>query len=217
MFYVINTNDTLSLYNDNKQIIDNTLELMPQLSGQPILETDYVTAIELSEHPNKMIVGDIEIPIEVPEYDEEGNPIMIDYEDTEVVIDYDEEGNPIGSHEITVIKHKQKTHTEVITVKGLIPNPNYEQEEEAKEAERINNLTMTPLDFIKVLESFGLTMVQINAFLESNLEMKMQLTYCNLVYCGVVKAFLVNPIEIAGVTITADMVEQAFKIKNGEE
>lgn len=93
----------------------------------------------------------------------------------------------------------------------LVLNPNYEEEEAEKEAERVNNLTMTPLDFIKVLEQFGLTLAQINSFLESNLNIKMQLTYCNSVYCGVVKSFL--PIEIDGITITAQMVEAAFKAK----
>ena len=96
----------------------------------------------------------------------------------------------------------------------MVPNPNYEQEEEEKEKERINNLTMTPLDFIKVLEVFGLTLERINAFLESNLEIKIQLTYCSSVYCGVVKTFL--PIEIDGITITAEMVEAAFIHKNEE-
>lgn len=93
----------------------------------------------------------------------------------------------------------------------LVLNPNYEKEEEEKEAERVNNLTMTPLDFIKVLEGMGLELSQINDFLEENLEIKMQLTYCNSVYCGVVKSFL--PIEIDGITITAPMVEAAFKAK----
>lgn len=90
-----------------------------------------------------------------------------------------------------------------------------EEEKQAEEAERVNNLTMTPLDFIKVLESMGLSLAQITTFLDENLEIKTQLTYCNSVYCGVVKQFL--PIEIGGVTITAQMVEQAFKQKNGVE
>lgn len=90
----------------------------------------------------------------------------------------------------------------------------YTEEEQAEqEQERINNLTMTPLDFIGVLQSLGLTLEQINAFLESNLNIKMQLTYCNSVYCGVVKSFL--PMEVGGVTITAEMIEQAFILKNG--
>ena len=87
------------------------------------------------------------------------------------------------------------------------------EEVQQKEQERINNLTMTPLDFIGVLQSLGLNLEQINAFLESNLNIKMQLTYCNSVYCGVVKSFL--PITIEGITITPEMAERAFIAKNG--
>ena len=86
------------------------------------------------------------------------------------------------------------------------------EEIEQLEQERINNLSMTPLDFIKVLQSLGLTLEQINAFLDENIEIKTQLLYCNHVYCGVVKQFL--PIEIAGIEITASMIEQIF---NGME
>ena len=96
---------------------------------------------------------------------------------------------------------------------AVVLNPNYEEEVQQKEQERINNLTMTPLDFIGVLQSLGLTLEQINEFLESNLNIKMQLTYCNSVYCGVVKSFL--PITIEGITITPEMVESAFIAKNG--
>lgn len=91
----------------------------------------------------------------------------------------------------------------------VVLNPNYEKEQRQKEQDRINNLTMTPLDFIGVLQSLGLTLEQINAFLESNLNIKMQLTYCNSVYCGVVKQFL--PITIGGIEITASMIEQIFE------
>lgn len=90
-----------------------------------------------------------------------------------------------------------------------------EEELEQRRQEEINNLTMTPLDFIKVLMSLGLTLEQVNAFLESNLEIKMQLTYCNSVYCGVVKSFL--PITIGELVITPQMVEQAFINKNESE
>lgn len=95
----------------------------------------------------------------------------------------------------------------------LITEEQAEERQQQKEQERVNNLTMTPLDFIKILISLGLTLEQVNAFLESNLNIKMQLTYCNSVYCGVVKSFL--PIEINGITITSEMIEQAFKLKNG--
>lgn len=88
-----------------------------------------------------------------------------------------------------------------------IPEPTPEEYQEI-----INNLTMTPLDFIGVMVNLGLTLEQINEFLENNLEIKTQLTYCNSVYCGVVKQFL--PITIEGIEITADMIETAFMYKN---
>lgn len=87
------------------------------------------------------------------------------------------------------------------------------EEIEQLEQERINNLSMTPLDFIKVLQSLGLTLEQINTFLDSNIEIKTQLLYCNHVYCGVVKQFL--PITINNIEITNAMVEMAFVQKNG--
>lgn len=88
-----------------------------------------------------------------------------------------------------------------------------QQEPYKPTTEEINNFTMTPLDFINVLQRFGLTLEQINAYLESNLSVKMQLTYCNNVYCGVAKSLM--PIEYGDITITAKMVENAFKAKYG--
>ena len=84
-----------------------------------------------------------------------------------------------------------------------------------KERERLNMLSMTALDFIKALQSFGLTLEQINAYLESNLAVKMQLTYCQNVYCGVVKALM--PVTVGDITITADMIETVFKVKNNAD
>lgn len=84
-----------------------------------------------------------------------------------------------------------------------------------KERERLNMLSMTALDFIKALQSFGLTLEQINAYLEANLAVKMQLTYCQNVYCGIVKALM--PITVGDITITADMIETVFKVKNSAD
>lgn len=93
--------------------------------------------------------------------------------------------------------------------------PMKSDEEKAKEEEdRINRLTMTPLDFIGVLQGFGLSLEQINAYLESNLPVKIQLTYCSDVFCGVAKSFM--PITFENITITSDMVENAFILKHGE-
>lgn len=99
----------------------------------------------------------------------------------------------------------------------IILNPNYEQEQAEKEAERIGNLTMTALDFIGVLEHFGLDYAtQIKPFLESQPDLDKQLKYCQNVYCYVAKQVFAEPLTIENVTITAEMVENAFKVKNGE-
>ncbi len=91
----------------------------------------------------------------------------------------------------------------------------YEQKQLELQQKEINNLTMTALDFINVLVSFGISLEVVNEFLESNLPIKMQLTYCQNVYCGVVKQYL--PLTIGEVEITEQMIEQAFKLKNGKE
>lgn len=99
----------------------------------------------------------------------------------------------------------------------IVENPDYEDIKRQKEQERINNLTMTALDFIGVLENNGLDYVtQIKPFLEANPELDKQLKYCQNVWCGVAKQVFREPITIGNVTITAEMVESAFRIKNGE-
>ena len=84
-----------------------------------------------------------------------------------------------------------------------------------REAERVGELTMTALDFITFLRQCGLTLEQIRAYLNANIELDTQLTYCQNVYCKVARA--VMPLTVGDITITAEMVEQAFKRKNGEE
>lgn len=86
------------------------------------------------------------------------------------------------------------------------------EEARARSEEYINYLTMTSLDFINILRSFGLSLEQIRSYLSSNIELDTQLTYCSKVFCGVVRQIL--PIEYEGITITDDMIVQAFKTKN---
>lgn len=87
-----------------------------------------------------------------------------------------------------------------------------EEELLEQEKERIGKLTMTPLDFINFLQQCGLTLEQIDAYLQSNLSVKMQLTYCSDVYCGVACSLM--PVTVGEITITEEMVIQAFKVKN---
>jgi len=94
--------------------------------------------------------------------------------------------------------------------------PHYTPEEkEQMEKDRINKLTMTPLDFIKFLEKLGISYENIQNYLKEHVELDKQLSYCSSVYCGVVKQIL--PITVYGITITPEMAEQAFKAKYGEE
>ena len=107
--------------------------------------------------------------------------------------------------------------TNEIIVDGEIAiNENYEQEKSEEELQNIYKLTMTALDFINFLESCNITLEEINTYLDSNLRIKMQLLYCQNVYCGVVCKLL--PIEIKtqnGITsITEDMIKEAFINKN---
>ena len=95
--------------------------------GLRIEETDlYLFALEANE-----IMGEKEIEIDVPDYDEEGNPIMIEIEVE--VPDYDEEGNIIGYH--TETKEVQQTHKETITIPYPVVDPDYEE----KQAQRREN------------------------------------------------------------------------------
>ena len=87
-----------------------------------------------------------------------------------------------------------------------------EQEAEQIEQEQINMLTMTALDFIGVLKSAGLTSQQIEDYLNTHLDVKHQLQYCQNVYCGIVRQLV--PLEVEGITITDEMVVTAFKAKH---
>ena len=96
----------------------------------------------------------------------------------------------------------------------IIYNPNYDTEARQREQARIGELTMTALDFITFLRQCGLTLLDIRQYLDNNLELDTQLTYCQNVYCKVARAIM--PLKVGDITITPEMVEQAFKRKNGE-
>lgn len=98
----------------------------------------------------------------------------------------------------------------------LVLDSDYEEKVKAKEQDRINRLTMTPLDLIKAVKTLGVSDEQVESFLNSNLAIKHELQFCQNVYCGIVKQFL--PVEISeGVMLTEELVEHLFKVKNGEE
>ena len=84
-----------------------------------------------------------------------------------------------------------------------------QEEIEQQEEKRTASLTMTALDFLKVLYSLGLTREQVHNYLEEHPEIDEQLKYCQNVYCGVVCQLC--PITVDNVTLTEEMVKQIFK------
>jgi hypothetical protein len=64
----------------------------------------------------------------------------------------------------------------------LILNPNYEEEQEEKRKARIMELTMTPLDFLKALETVGITYEMVKQIMEANPLVERELRFCSNVY-----------------------------------
>lgn len=87
-----------------------------------------------------------------------------------------------------------------------------QDEIDKQELERVSNLTMTSLDLIGYLRNTGLTLKEINDFLDENLELKTQLTYCQNCFCGVVAS--ICPLVIGNVIIDKGQVIEWFKDKN---
>lgn len=104
--------------------------------------------------------------------------------------------------------------TEANITDGTV-NPNYEQEELEKYNEMINQLKVTSLDFLNMIKQKGVTNEEVNEFLESNLDIKLQLILCDRVYCGVAKSiapFTIGTAEFTPYCIE-EMFKQAFKIE----
>jgi len=106
-----------------------------------------------------------------------------------------------------------------ILVDGIITDifqtSEYIAEQEEKEQERINSLTMTALDFIQVIIKAGATYDQIKAYLDSNAALEIHLKCCKDVYCGVIMQLC--PLSIGEMILTEDMAIEAFKKKNNPD
>lgn len=89
-------------------------------------------------------------------------------------------------------------------------------EEEIRQAEinRINNLTMTAQDLLDMIHNLGASWDSIDDYLNAHKELKLRLTTCQNVFCGVLRQLL--PLDVDGVEITDEMVVRAFEIKNSQ-
>lgn len=197
IYYTINNNSILT--SENKSVLERFYTDVRELPE------DYVKG--------KYIVQDVEEEIEVPNFemvnmevlvptvDEEGNPI------------YDENENLVTHTETKPIRQQVGSHTELIIVKRLVRNPNYEQEEAERERQRIMELKMTPLDFLKALELLGITYEQVKAIMEANPLVEREMRYCSNVYRKhpMIEQFAQQ------YGITSEQLDYIFKKANGEE
>ena len=60
MFYILNDEHNLSLFDDIQEKIEGTKEFMPQLATAEIQETDIITEEQLSKDLNQVIVEEYE-------------------------------------------------------------------------------------------------------------------------------------------------------------
>ena len=108
----------------------------------------------------------------LPDDYEEGKYITGEIVEETEVIDYDEEGNPAGSH------------TETVTVKTLIQNPDWEKEKALKERERINQLSLTKREvFLALYKDKGITPEQLKSQITEP-EALIELEYANDYFRG---------------------------------
>lgn len=203
---------------------------------QEALTAYYTNVLPLPEdyEVGKYIVGDIEIEIDVPDYEEQEIVKEIEVPDfetvtktEEIIVGEDEEGNPIyetrewqeeiqtGTHIETVTETQTVqvgSHKETITVKGLVLNPNYEAEKAQKERERIAKLSMTKREmFLGLYQAKGITPDMLKAQITEPTAL-IEFEYANDYYRG-------NPlIDVIGTQLgfTTEQLDRFFMDKNYE-
>ena len=158
MFYIMNK-ENLVLFDDDIAKLQATRQFMPQLTEET-RETDIVTADELRQYPNKVIAVPNEYEVEVQDYE-----IIIEEEQIPI---YDENGEITGYETIEVEKRVPAgTHLETRVYYTLDLNPNFEDEEKAKEKARIAEISLTRADvFEALILARGLTKQMLRSFIE---------------------------------------------------
>lgn len=66
----------------------------------------------------------------------------------------------------------------------LVDNPDYEDEQQQAEKERIAMLKMTPRDFLLALVELGVDYNEIKQLKSTNAQVEIELDYCNFIYRG---------------------------------
>ena len=94
----------------------------------------------------------------------------------------------------------------------VVENPDYEEIKRQKEQARIMEMRMTPLDFLKAIEQYGITYDMVKQFMEENPLIERELRFCQFVYR---KHPMLQLLSEYG--ITSEILDHIFKVANGEE
>ena len=116
--------------------------------------SDLCDKAEYDEHPNKYMIGDVEEQIKVYEYEKKTVEVPIYNEEGEIIgydsIVVDDYTKPIMVEDPETGELVHKFHYETVITKGLVLNPNYEQEEaERREAEFNKAFFNTSLGYVR--------------------------------------------------------------------
>lgn len=124
-------------------------------------------------------------------------------------------GEPFQSIEVTEEIYNSFVEDELRYIwdgEKIVDNPNYEKDKADAEHERIMEMRMTPLDFLKAIEQYGITYDMVKQFMEQNPLIERELRFCQFVYRK-------HPMldELATYGITSEILDNIFKVANKEE
>lgn len=91
---------------------------------------------------------------------------------------------------------------------SFIINPNLESIKELHKREEMGMLYMTPLDFIKALETIGITWAQIKELMQKYPDVEKELTMCQNVYRG--NPLLDQMAKVLDKNITSEVLDNLF-------
>lgn len=116
--------------------------------------SDLCTKAEYDEHPNKYMIGDVEEQIKVYEYEKKTIEVPIYNEEGEIIgyekVEVDDLTKPIMVEDTETGELVHKFHYETVITKGLVLNPDFEEEEATRrEAEFNKAFFNTSLGYIR--------------------------------------------------------------------
>ena len=142
-------------------VIDNNNVMIS--ANKEILETynEYVQDLPENYEQDKYIIGEKEIEINVPDHES----VNEEYAD----VSYDTKGDEVFEIKTREVQTQIGSHIEIVKIKTLIPNPNWENEQTDKERKRIANLHLTRGDvFEALILAKGVTKNTLREFIEKN-------------------------------------------------